>query len=84
MYRKLKVQGEAHEWQQAISQRDFMSINFDTIPGKALQLLVNSKFLENQGLEAKYEAWISNKPVAKYTGYVYELFSHLKTKVLML
>lgn len=80
LYRKLKVQGEAHEWQQAISQRDFMSINFDTIPGKALQLLVNSKFLENQGLEAKYEAWISNKPIAKYTGYVYELFSPFENK----
>ncbi len=75
LYRKLKAQGEAHEWQQAISQRDFMSINFDTIPGKALQLLVNSKFLENQGLEDKYEKWIASKPVAKYTGYVYELFS---------
>lgn len=80
LYRKLKVQGEAHEWQQAISQRDFMSINFDTIPGKALQLLVNSKFLKNQGLEAKYEAWIANKPVAKYTGYVYELFSPFENK----
>ena len=80
LYRKLKVQGEAHEWQQAISQRDFKSINFDTIPGKALQLLVNSKFLKNQGLEAKYEAWIANKPVAKYTGYVYELFSPFENK----
>lgn len=80
LYRKLKVQGEAHEWQQAISQRDFMSINFDTIPGKALQLLVNSKFLENQGLETKYEEWLANKPVAKYTGYVYELFSPFENK----
>ena len=80
LYRKLKAQGEAHEWQQAISQRAFTSINFDTIPGKALQLLVNSKFLENQGLEVKYEEWLANKPVAKYTGYVYELFSPFENK----
>jgi hypothetical protein len=37
--------------------------------------MVSSKYLANQGLEAKYQEWISTKPVAKFTGYVHELFT---------
>ena len=35
-YRKLKVSGTAHVWQQLISQGRFMEINFDTVHGRAL------------------------------------------------
>lgn len=73
-YRKLKVSGTAHEWQQLISQHRMLEIDFNTIHGRALSQLVSSKFLANNHLEAKYQAWIESKPVAKYTGYVYELF----------
>jgi hypothetical protein len=72
-YRKLKASGTAHQWQQLISQGKFLSINFDTIHGRALAQLVSGKFLANNKLEAKYQAWISTRPVAKYTGFVYEL-----------
>lgn len=72
-YRNLKTSGTAHEWQQLISQGKFLSINFDTIHGRALAQLVSGKFLANNKLETKYQAWISTKPVAKYTGFVYEL-----------
>ena len=80
MYRIVKIDGSSHEWQQLISQRRFLEINFDTIAGRALFKLVNSNFLENQGLIQKYEEWILNQPVAKYTGYVYELFTEVITK----
>lgn len=78
-YRKLKSSGTAHEWQQLISQGRFLEINFDTVAGRALAQLVSSKFLENNGLEESYEKWISSKPVAKFTGYVYELFKNVKS-----
>lgn len=78
MYRKLKSSGTAHEWQQLISQGKHNLIDFDKIHGRALNLLVRSKFLKNQGLSAKYEKWIT-KPTteAKFTGFVHELFAKL-------
>lgn len=74
-YRKVKSEGVAHEWQKFISQQLYDSINFDRIAGRALALLVGSRFLENHGLTKKYTEWISSRPVAKFTGYVFELFS---------
>lgn len=76
-YRKLKVSGTAHQWQQLISQGRFLEINFDTVHGKALAQLVSGKFLANQGLEEKYQRWIETKPVAKFTGYVTDLFKDI-------
>ena len=84
-YRKLKTGGSAHVWQQLISQRRFLEIDFDTVHGRALSLMVSSKFLKNQNLEDKFEEWILSKPLAKFTGYVHELFkpyvSSLRTLV---
>lgn len=77
MYRRLKSSGTAHKWQQAISQKRFNELDFNSIAGRALQKLVNSKFLRNHNLEEIYYEWISTKPVAKYTGYVYELFTEV-------
>ena len=78
-YRLLKSSGTAHEWQKLISQRKMFNINFDTIHGRALAQLVSSKFLAKNGLETKYEEWIKSKPVAKYTGYVYELLAPVQS-----
>jgi len=78
-YRKLKSSGTAHQWQQLISTKNMLSLNFNTIAGRALAQLVSGKFLKNQNLEATYEAWIDTKPVAKYTGFVYELLSPVKS-----
>ena len=72
-YRKLKSSGTAHEWQQLISQEKFLEIDFDSIHGRALSLLVSGKFLKNQKLESRYEEWITSRPVAKFTGFVHEL-----------
>lgn len=77
-YRKLKTSGTAHEWQKLISQKKMLQIDFNSIHGRALSQLVSSKFLKNQKLEDKYTKWIETKPVAKYTGYVYELMALVK------
>lgn len=76
-YRKLKQSGTAHIWQQLISQKKLLELDFNTIHGRALSLLVDSKFLKNQGLVEKYSKWISGRKVAKYTGFVFELFQPL-------
>jgi hypothetical protein len=77
-YRKLKSSGTAHEWQQLISQGKHNLVDFDTIHGRALSKLVSGKYLFNQGLSEKYQKWIETKPVAKFTGYVYELAMNIK------
>lgn len=77
LYRQYKSEGVAHQWQQLISKQLYDSINFDKISGRALALLVGSKFLENHNLDEKYSEWIESKPVAKFTGYVFELFAPL-------
>lgn len=76
-YRKMKSEGKAHQWQQLISQQLYDSLNFDSIAGRALALLVGTNFLKNHGLEDTYAEWIMSKPVAKYTGFVFELFAPL-------
>ena len=79
-YRKLKTSGTAHDWQQLISQGKHDLVNFNTVHGRALALMVSGKYIENQKLTEKYEDWISNKPIAKFTGFVHELFAKLPTK----
>lgn len=74
-YRILKSTGTAHEWQRFISQELYSKINFDKVAGRALALLVGSKFLKNHNLEDRYSEWIDSKPVAKFTGFVHELFA---------
>lgn len=79
-YRKLKSSGTAHEWQQLISQGKHNLVNFDTVHGRALALMVSGKYITNNGLEKRYEEWIESKPVAKFTGYVHELFTKMPQK----
>lgn len=73
-YRQLKTSGTAHTWQQHISRKDLIKLDFNTVHGRALAQMVSGKFLANNGLEKRYEEWIANKPIAKFTGYVTELF----------
>lgn len=72
-YNKLKATGTAHDFQKLICGRRYDELNWNLIPGKALNLLVTSKFLKNHDLTQKYNEWIMEKPVAKFTGYVFEL-----------
>jgi hypothetical protein len=79
-YRMLKSNGTAHQWQQLISKGLMDQINFDTVHGRALALLVSGKFIKNNKLEARYSTWIASKPVAKFTGYVHELFETIPSE----
>lgn len=72
-YRQLKTSGKAHEWQKLISKKLLNEIDFSTIHGRALSLIVSSKFIKNNNLEDKYEEWIKKQPIAKFTGFPYEL-----------
>lgn len=77
-YRKLKTSGNAHDWQKLISQGKHQLIDFNAIHGRALNLLVRSKYLKNQGLSEKYEAWVTKPETeVKFTGFVHELFAKL-------
>lgn len=77
-YRKLKNSGEAHTWQKLISQKKFNEIDFNSIHGRALSILVRGKFLKNHGLEDKYQKWVTAPTTeVKYTGFVHELFESL-------
>lgn len=78
-YRELKKNGKAHEWQQLISKGKHDLVNFDSIHGRALATMVSGKYLKNHGLESKYQNWIAGKPVAKFTGYPYELAQAIPT-----
>lgn len=77
-YRLLKSSGVAHKWQQLISKQLFDKINFNSVAGRALQQLVNSKFLDNHNLRDKYTEWITSQKTAKFTGFVFELFKPLE------
>lgn len=81
-YRLLKSSGTAHEWQQLISKKRFDRIDFDKIHGRALSLLVKSKFLFNQDLSDKYNSWITAPETkdVKYTGFVHELFNGFSSR----
>lgn len=80
-YRKIKSSGTAHAWQQLISKGQLSKINFDTVAGRALMLLVSGKFIDNNNLKTRYTKWIESKPVAKFTGYPYELLKPLGTGI---
>lgn len=79
-YAKMKTLGTAHSWQQLISKQRYSEIDFDKIHGRALSLLIHSKFLKNHDLEEKYKEWIGSPEIkeVKYTGFVHELFKHIQ------
>lgn len=81
-YRKLKSSGTAHQWQQLISNRNYKELDFGKIHGRALNKLVNGKFLKNQGLENVYNQFITddNNQTVKYTGFVHELFEGISSR----
>lgn len=81
-YRKFKSNPNftAHNWQRQMSANQWDKIDFNTIPGKALTNLVSGKALSKHNIEAQYLKWIQSKPVANFTGYVYELYKKADTR----
>lgn len=77
-YRLFKSSGLAHVFQKDICSKRYSNLDFNKIPGKALFLMNknvkgNGSFISRHGLEKKYIAWLEKQPVAKFTGYAYEL-----------
>jgi len=85
-YRKFKSNPKysAHQFQRVMCSGEWDKLRFDRIPGKALFNLLNHKGSDGQNtLERhhqieRYTKWLETQPVAKYTGYVYELFKAAK------
>jgi hypothetical protein len=77
-YNKMKASGKAHDFQKLICSRNYKDLNWNHIPGRALNLLVSSKFLSNHNLREDYTQWILKQPVAKFTGNVFELAKRLR------
>eukprot|EP01088_Endostelium_zonatum_P016471 TRINITY_DN4465_c0_g1_i2.p1 TRINITY_DN4465_c0_g1~~TRINITY_DN4465_c0_g1_i2.p1 ORF type:complete len:548 (+),score=149.41 TRINITY_DN4465_c0_g1_i2:167-1810(+) len=81
-YRKFKSNKKytAHEFQRIMCEGKWDQLKFERVPGKALFQLVSGKgsdgknVLERHDQIARYTSWIASQPVAKFTGYVYELF----------
>ena len=75
-YRKFKSDpsNKAHNFQRVMCEGRWDDLDFGNIPGRALFNLVNGKTLSNHGLENAYLKWIEKQPVAKFTGYPYELY----------
>lgn len=72
-YREFKSTGKAHVFQRVLCSRMYDSLNWNTIPGKALLNLVSGDFLKRHNLTENYIEWLKKQPVAKFNGYVYEL-----------
>lgn len=81
-YNKLKSTGNAHTFQKIICAREYNKINWNNIPGRALTLLTCGKFLERHNLRDSYCQWLIEQPVAKFTGYPYELLKIYRDKLL--
>ena len=86
-YRKFKSSGVAHDFQKKMSHGLFAEIDFNSIPGKALHQLVNKRgkdsktTFERHGIDSAYLDWIKSQPIAKFTGYVYELMTVVNSQM---
>ena len=82
-YRLFKSSPEntVHLWQRHVSARRFNEIDFKTVPGKALFKMLANKgrdgknLVSRNGLDETYEKFILSSPIAKFTGYPYELYT---------
>jgi hypothetical protein len=87
-YRKFKSNPEscAHLYQRQMCANEWTDLDFNMIPGKALFNLLSRKGkdkknpIERHDLEKKYLDWIKQQPVAKFTGYPYELLKAAKSQ----
>ena len=85
-YRKFKSAPEncAHLYQRQMCAGEWTDLDFNMIPGKALFSLLSQKgkdkknAIERHNLEQSYLNWIKKQPVAKFTGYPYELYNAAK------
>jgi hypothetical protein len=78
-YRKLKAAGAAHIWQKQMQRKEWDSIHFNGIPGKAMLLHTSRKgkdqktVFERHGLVERLKDWVVKQKSVKFNGYPYEL-----------
>lgn len=86
-YRKFKSDPEnkAHDFQRKMCSKDWDSLNFDQVPGRAVSKILNMKgkdgksTLERHGLESRFLEWLMTKEVVNFTGYPFELYNIART-----
>ena len=77
-YNHLKTSGTSHDFQKLMCSKNYDKINWNTIPGRALSIITNGKFLGNHNLVDSYTEWVLKQDNIKFTGYPYELIKNLK------
>jgi hypothetical protein len=73
-YNHLKTSGCAHDFQKIICDRRYPEIEWNKIPGKALNILAGGKFLSRHCLTTAFTEWVMAQPTVKFTGYVCDLY----------
>lgn len=81
-YRKFKSNptNTAHAFQRTMCEGKFDELEFNTIPGKALFNMITRtgkdgfNALGRHKQDVRYMDWVKAQPVAKFTGYPYELY----------
>lgn len=70
----------AHLWQRQMSANDWDEIDFNTIPGKALNWAVSQSgrddynWIERHDLAQDFMTWLDKQSTVKFTGYPHELY----------
>lgn len=75
-YNRLKASGNGHDFQKMICSKRFRDIEWNKIPGKALNLLANGNFLKRNGLEDVFSKWVYAQDSITFNGYPYELIKN--------
>lgn len=75
-YNKLKASGNGHDFQKIICSKRFRDIEWNKIPGKALNLLANGNFLKRNNLEDAFSKWVYAQDSITFNGYPYELIKN--------
>jgi len=78
-YRKIKSSGTAHIWQKQMHHKQWDSINFNGIPGKAMLIHTSRKgsdkqtVFERHNQVARLKEWVLGQKNVKFNGYPYDL-----------
>lgn len=86
-YRKFKSDpsNSAHQFQRDMCSGRWGELSFNSIPGKALFSLTTRKgrdgrnAIARHGIGNAYLEWIKKQPVAKFTGYPFELYKAVRS-----
>lgn len=78
-YRKMKSGGIAHLWQKQMMAKEWGAIDFNKIPGRAINQHTTRVGRDKKTVFERHEQterlidWVNSKPSINFTGYPYEL-----------